>query len=471
MNTFFRKLVWLVRRDDKEAELRAELEFHLGEESEERMSGGWSPAEARLEARRELGNVTRVVEETRAAWGWTLAEQFAQDLRYALRNMASNKTFSALAILSLALGIGANTAIFSFMDSILLRSLPADHPERLVILSFWTKENEVHRMNLHDDSFLPAKTGYADSVFSYPAFAMFKGNNRIFSDVFGYQGAGDLHFAAGDRAEIARTEYVTGNYFQALGVPPAAGRLIMRDDDRAGASPVAVISYALSQLRFGSAENAPGKSVLINQHPFTLIGVAPRQFSGADPGMAPDIYIPIHTVQTLEGEGVAQQSFNDPNTEWVVTMARLRPGISRAQAQAVLAPQFAEWMHTANTVRNRADLPRLIVRDGGAGLNGLRYRYSRPLVILLILVGLILILACANIANLLLARAAARRREIAVRLGIGGSRSRLVRQLLTESVLLASSGGAMGILFAVWGINFLTALLATGRKTSLCMPI
>jgi macrolide transport system ATP-binding/permease protein len=464
MNTFFRKLAWLAHRRDREAELRAELEFHLGEESEERMSGGGSPAEARLEARRELGNVARVAEETRAAWGWTLAEQFAQDLRYAVRNMASNKAFSALAILSLALGIGANTAIFSFMDSILLRSLPVDHPERLVILSSWTKENEVHGMNLHDDSFLPSGTGYGDSVFSYAAFAMFQSNDRLFSDVFGYQGAGDLHFAAGDRADIAKTEYVTGNYFQALGVPPVAGRLITREDDRAGAPAVAVISDALSRLRFGSAENATGKPVSINRRPFTVIGVAPPGFFGADPGIAPDVYIPLHAIETLARAGFAKQSFNDPNTEWVVTMARLRPGVSREQAQEVLAPQFAEWMRTVNTERNRADLPRFVVRDGRAGLNGLRYQYSRPLTILLILVGLILILACANIANLLLARSTARRREIAVRLGIGAGRSRLVRQLLTESVLLASTGGASGILFAIWGINFLTALIGNGQE-------
>ena len=238
----------------------------------------------------------------------------------------------------------------------------------------------------------------------------------------------------------------------------------MSDDDRAGASSVAVISYALSQRRFGSAENATGKSVLINQHPFTVIGVAPPQFFGADPAMAPDVYIPIYSVLTLAGEGFARQSFTDPNTEWIVTMAGLRPGVSRAQAQDVLAPQLQQWMRTVNTARNRADLPRLIVRDGGAGLNGLRYQYSRPLVILLILVGLILILACANIANLLLARATTRRREIALRLGIGADRSRLVRQLLTESVLLASTGGAIGILFAVWGIHFLTALIANGEE-------
>jgi len=463
VNPFFRKLGWLAHRRDKEAELRAELEFHLEEELEERIAEGRPAADAALEARRELGNRTRVAEETRAAWGWTLAEQFAQDLRYAVRNMASNRTLTSLAILSLALGMGANTAIFSFMDSILLRSLPVNHPERLAILSFWTKENEVHGNNRHDDSFLPAGSGYGDSVFSYAAFAMFQSDSAIFSDVFGYQGAGDLHFSAGDRAQIARTEYVTGNYFQALGVPPAAGRLIMPDDDRHGA-PVAVISYAMSQSRFGSPEAATGQAVSINQHAFTVIGVAPPQFFGAEPAAAPDVYIPMHAMRTLEGDGVAQQSFNDPNTEWVLTMARLRPGISLAQAQAVVAPQFAAWMRTVNTERNRADLPHFVLRDGRAGLNGVRYRYSRPLLILLTLAGLILILACANIANLLLARATARRREIAVRLGIGASRSRLVRQLLTESVLLAFAGGALGVVFAVWGIQFLTALIGNGEE-------
>src|SRR6267142_410570 len=206
MNAFFRKLGWLFKRRLKEAELQEEIQFHLDEEAEEREVSGLPAAEAQRVARRELGNVARVQEDTRDAWGWTLVEQLLQDLRYAGRTMVANKTFTALARVSLALGIGANTAIFSFMDSILLRSLPVDHPERLVILSFWTKENEVHGMNMHDDSFLPAKNGYGDSVFSYPAFAMFQSTNPIFSDVFGYQGAGDLHFAAGYRAEIARTE-------------------------------------------------------------------------------------------------------------------------------------------------------------------------------------------------------------------------------------------------------------------------
>jgi macrolide transport system ATP-binding/permease protein len=466
MNAFFRKLTWLTRRRGKEAELQEELLFHLNEEAEERAGGGLDAAQARLAARRELGNLTRVEEDTRAAWSWNLVEQFLQDIRYAFRTMGANATFSALAILSLALGIGANTAIFSFMDSILLRSLPVPNPESLVTLSWRTNGREAHGMNRHDDSFLDRDDGYGGSIFAYPALEMFRKNGSLFSTVFGYQGAGDLHLAIGNQAEIANTEYVTGDYFRGLGIPPAAGRLIMVDDDRVGAPSVAVISFGLSQRHFGGAANAMGQSIRINNLPFTVIGVAPPEFFGTDPGLLPDVYVPLHANLLLEGDRyhTASASYKDPNYEWIVAMARLRPGVSLAQAQAILSPQFAEWMRTVNTERTRSDLPRLVVRDGSAGLSGLRHQYSRPLFILLAVVALILAIACANIANLLLARAAARRREIAVRLSIGAGRWRVVRQLLTESIMLAFVGGVIGIAFSLWGIHFLTALLANGRE-------
>jgi macrolide transport system ATP-binding/permease protein len=466
MNSFYRRLSWLARRPGKEAELQEELQFHLDEESEDREAAGLGAAEARLAARRDLGNLTRVQEETRAAWGWNQAGQLLQDMRYALRTMSANRTFSALAILSLALGIGANTAIFSFMDSLLLRSLPVANPESLVTLSWHTQNAEFHGMNRHDDSFLDRDAGFGGSILAYAALEMFRRNYAIFSTVFGFQGAGDLHVAIGNQAEIASTEYVTGNYFQGLGIAPAAGRLIMTDDDRAGAPSVAVISFALSQRRFGGPAKAPGQSILINHFPFTVIGVAPREFFGADPGLLPDVYIPMHADLLLEADQfhAGSDSYTDPNYEWVVTMGRLRPGVSRGQAQAALAPQFSEWMRTVNTARTRSDLPTLVVRDGRAGMNGLRQQYSKPLLILVTVAGLILALACANIANLLLARAAARRREIAVRLSIGAGRRRLIRQLLTESVMMASMGGALGIVFAIWGIRFLTALLANGSE-------
>ena len=466
MNPFFRKLHWLARRRRKESELHDELQFHLEQEAEERAAAGLDAAQAQFAARRDLGSLAQVQEQTRAAWGWTILEQFSQDLRYALRAMAANRTFTVLAVLSLALGIGANTAIFSFMDSILLRSLPVSHPESLVTISWRTNDAEYHGMNRHDDSFLDRGAGFGGSNLSYPAFEMFRRNDAVFSSVLGFQGAGDLHLSIGNQAEIAPTEYVTGNYFQTLGVPPAAGRLLLADDDRAGAPPVAVISFALSRRRFGTPANALGQSVLLNNLPFTVVGVAPPEFFGADPGSRPDLYIPIHSNLLLESDrpARARAAFTNANYEWVIAIARLRPGVTLAQAQAVLSPQFAQWMRTVNTVRTRSDLPVLFLREGGAGLSGLRHRYSKPLYILLTVVGLILAIASANIANLLLARAAARRREIAVRLSIGAGRSRIVRQLLTESLLLASIGGALGIAFALWGIRFLTALLANGRE-------
>jgi len=471
MSSFFRKLSWLFIRRNKEAELREEIEFHLREEAEERTTAGMANDQARLAARRELGNFTRVQEDTRAAWTWALFEDFLRDLRYGFRSMIANRTFSALAILSLALGIGANTAIFSFMDSILLRSLPVSHPESLVSLSGHTNEAEVHGTDRHDVCYLDPKGGFHSGVMAFPTLELFTKNDSIFSAVFGYQGAGDLHLTIGNEAQMAATEYVTGNYFQALGVPPAAGRLLMPDDDRFGAPPVAVVSFALSR-RFAGPAAAIGQSILIDRVPFRIIGVAPPEFFGADPTAHPAIYVPLHANLLLELHDYhrADAAFVDPDYEWVVPMARLQPGVSLERAQAVLAPQFSEWMRTVNTARTRTDLPVLQVQEARGGLDGLRRAYSKPLFILITLAGLILAIACANIANLLLARAAARKREIAVRLSIGAGRFRIVRQLLTESMMLASIGGAAGIAFAFWPSGFSRCCWPTDATISRFTP-
>ena len=464
MISFFRKLTWWRERRRKEDELREELTFHVAEEAGERQADGLSEEQARWAARRDLGNVTLLREDTRTLWSWTLLEQLAQDIRYALRTMAAARTFSAMAILSLALGIGANTAIFSFMDSILLRALPVPDPQSLVILSWHTPRRDMHGTNRHDNSFTDPNGGFIGGFFAYPAFELFRQNDAVFSTVFGYQGAGDLNLTFRGEAELARTEYVSGDYFRGLGIPPAAGRLIGADDDRAGAPGTAVVSFAMSQRRFGGPDNAAGQSIRINNIPFTVVGVAPPEFFGVDPDRPPDVYVPMHANVVLEPRNYSAATYLDPYEDWVVPMARLRPGVSAKQAQAALAGPFLQWARTADPKRLPEDVPTLVIREGSGGLDGLRRTYSKPLYILLMLVALILTIACANIANLLLARAAARKREIALRLSLGAGRLRIIRQLLTESALLAVLGGMLGVAFAVWGIQVLTLLLANGRE-------
>ena len=296
MNSFFRKLSWLVRRRDKEQELREELQFHLDEEAEAKLAEGASTQEARWAARRELGNRVLVREDTRSSWGWPMVEQIGQDLHYAFRTISTSRSFSLLAILTLALGIGANTAIYSFMDSILLRSLPVADPESLAVLNWHLSKvrrgSVVHQASgsTHDDN-----GGTTAGIFPYPAFELLKkSSDSVFSSVFAYYPTREVNLMVKGQAEQASGEYVSGDYFRGLAVMPSAGRAIIPDDDRAGAPPVAVLSFAYSLKRFGDAVSTPGKSILINNIPFTVIGVAPPGFFGVDPASAPDIYLPLH---------------------------------------------------------------------------------------------------------------------------------------------------------------------------------
>jgi len=461
----------LFRRRRLERELDAELRDHYERQVADFVATGVSDAEARRLARLALGGDDQIKEQCRDARGTRWIEDIAQDVRYAVRVLAKAPAFTGVAVLSLALGIGANTAIYSFMDAILLRSLPVPDPESLVVLSWHARtERDSVMKAMSGTTYDDPQSGVTAGIFPFPAFELFQKNDQVLSTVFGHYQfwqVRSLNVTIDGQADLATGWNVSGDYFRGLAIPAAAGRLIVPDDDRVGAPPVAVVSYAFGRKRFGDASNAAGRPIVVNGVPFTVVGVTPPEFFGVDPAAAPDIYLPIHTNELLSAgqqSGVRPEDYLARNYYWIQIMGRLRPGVTLAQAQAALAPAFRYWVaDTAANDRERANLPELIVKRGAGGLDSLRRRYSQPLWVLMTLVGLILALACANVANLLLARTAARRREMALRLSLGAGRARVVRQLLTESVLLASLGGALGVLFAIWGMRFLTLLPANGR--------
>jgi predicted permease len=399
-------------------------------------------------------------------WSFVFWEQLAQDVRYGLRSMAANKLFSAMAVLSLALGIGANTAIYSFMDAILMRSLPVPEPDRLVVLNWLSDQRAgvVHRMN--GSSFRNGKSGTLSPNFPFPAYEALRERRDIVSALFAYVPAYDVNLVARNEAGIARGLYVSGNFFPGLELAPAGGRLITDDDDRSGAAPVVVISHKYWEERFGSDRSAVGQTLLVNTHPFTIIGIAPPGFYGVDASLEASVFLPLHAQPMFarDPQADARLRYFEKNFYWVQMMGRLQPGVSMERAQSTFGGLFRQFADsTAVTPKEKATLPVLRVEEGATGLDFLRRRYSKPLYVLMSMVGLILVIACANIANLLLARSTARRREFAIRLSLGAGRARVIRQLLTESLLLSIGGGLLGLAVASWAIRSIAWLLSDGQ--------
>ena len=425
-------------RRKREADLERELRSHLEAETEEQQGD----VDA---ARRALGNLGRVQEDVRETWGWMWIERLGQDLRYALRAMRQSPGFTATAVLSLALGIGANTAIFSLIDALMLRWLPVRDPQELVQVKI--------RM---------AGPSAAES-FSYPIVRALADQKEIFAGLCGFSGGGTTVGRPG-AVTRASSATVTGAYYETLGLNPAVGRLLTRDDDEKGAPAVAVISDGYWERHFARNPDIAGQTLLVGGFPVTIVGVSPPGFDGIDVGSTADITIPMATFARLNPDAAGLLNLGN---NWLRVLARPQKGISNAQAQARLAavwPQVAAAIAPSGAPSARVKAlatASFELVPGGTGYTYLRRMFREPLLVLMGLVSLVLLIACANVANLLLAQAAARQREIAVRLAIGAGRGRIIRQLLTESALLSALGAALGVCLAWVVSRFLANMLAT----------
>jgi predicted permease len=399
-------------------------------------------------------------------------ESLWKDITFGLRMLIRKPAFTAIAVLTLALGIGANTAIFTLFDAVLLESLPVREPSRLVLFSDHVGEGT-------STGSLP---NGAWDLFTSESYEFLKKQPLPFESLCAFRSGEDpvtVHFSGESESgpiQRAGVHLVSGNYFDVLGVEAAMGRSLRPDDDKVGANPVAVVSNGYWKQRLHSDPNAVGKVAILSGTAFTIVGVAPPEFFGERVRRPPDYWLPlVFQPQIMQRANYSERT----DTYWLGLLARLRPGATRDQAQQAgtiaLQQLVTSKAGSQLTPESKASLAKNRIRlfDGGGGISGLRFTYSQPLRILLVVVALVLLIACANVGNLLLARAVARRTEVTVRLALGASRARLIRQLLTESVMLALVGAAFGILLARWAVQALVKFLAgtSPLHTSLNGPV
>jgi predicted permease len=403
-----------------------------------------------------------------------------RDLRHGVRMLLQAKGWTAVVVISLALGIGANTALFSAINGLLLKKLPVKDPDTLVRLRYAGRNDMVTSSSDYGFTTKDAAGRDMRTTFSYPMFQQFVADNKTMTDLFACAPFGRVNVVADGQAEIATSFISTGNYYRLLGVTARLGRTIAPEDDRPTAPPVAVISFKYWRSRFGSNPNVVGKSIQINNVPVTIVGVLSPEFTGVQQtvGDAPDVAVPLALdAQLTSGPAPAVPTdrppiprLSQPTYWWLQVMGRLKPGATAAQVQGNLEGVFQSTARAGldsylgslsqearSTVvnRNRKDVPHLVVEPGSRGIYDVNSTDIRAVTILSAVVALVLLIVCANVANLLLSRATTRQKEISVRLSLGATRARLVRQLLTESIVLASMGGVLGILVGYWGQQLL----------------
>jgi predicted permease len=455
---------WIARlfssRKRFEASMNEELQFHIDRQIAANIGAGMSPDEARRQARLQLGAADGLRESCREERRGHWIDSFLADVRYGLRGLRQNPGFTAVAIFSLALGIGANVTIFTLAQEILLEKLHASHPDQLRLLNWAAGKGNVvhntwgsfHRLDNGDST---------SSSFAYPVYQELRNSNTVLGDLFAFKELSRITATVDGQPDTVQAQLVSGNYYQELGVVPQLGRPIQPADDATiGAGAVAVISDGYWERRFSRSLDVIGKSISLNGTPFTIVGVNPRGFTGAQQAQqSPEIFMPF-AIQPVVYPS-RQKLLTESRQWWIVIMGRTKPGVSDRAATAALNVALDQAVRDKMTVGKDDVIPRLELTEGNRGLNFAGDQFGKPTFVLMALAGFVLLLACANLANLLLARSASRQREMSVRFALGASRWRIARQVMTESLLLAGFGGAAGLLVGYLGRGIFPKLIAS----------
>lgn len=442
--SWLQRIGGMFRRERVEAELDEEMRSHLEMRAADSLREGTDADEARYEARRRFGNVTLQKERTRETDLMRWLEMLAQDVRFGWRMLRKSPGFTAVAVLSLALGIGANTGLFSVVDAALLKFVPVRDPGELRIFS-WVRHGDPAGMKSHsgytvyDDHGRPV-----DAAFSFPAYEVFRKTLPEFSDVVAFS-QNQFSVTAEGTADLAFGQYVSANYFSALGAPVMIGRAIQPAEESSSDANVVVLTYSYWSRRFGSDPAVVGRVIQVNRVPVAVIGVTSPSFQGLEPGRAVDLFVPMAMVPATAPKYF---SLAAPDFWWVQIFGRLKPGVADESAASAIQAALAHEMESYAGLAAQHATVQIVLQPGARGAALFRGSVRTSLSIVVAIAALVLLIACLNLANLLLAKHAARGREIAIRVSIGASRWRLVRQMMTESLLLAGIGAAAGLLIA-----------------------